>query len=115
VVSSTPSTPTVVTLPVESITEQKLTSLMQKANQNLEKERTHLEYLFSNKEFFAYFFEGFKYIRIRGVNPYWDCTVMWRIYPFFPHQRRVPPWGAALPDPDSNPVSALRQADALTG
>jgi hypothetical protein len=46
VVSSTPSTPTVVTLPVESITEQKLTSLMQKANQNLEKGRTHLEYLF---------------------------------------------------------------------
>jgi hypothetical protein len=42
------------TLPVESITEQKLTSLMQKANQNLEKERTHLEYLpysySSNKE-----------------------------------------------------------------
>jgi hypothetical protein len=58
VVSSTPSTPTVVTLPVESITEQKLTSLMQKANQNLEKGRTHLEYLFSNKEFFAYFFEA---------------------------------------------------------
>jgi hypothetical protein len=47
VVSSTPSTPTVVTLPVESITEQKLTSLMQKANQNLEKGRTHLEYLFT--------------------------------------------------------------------
>ena len=38
------TTTTTTTVPVESITEQKLTNLMQKANQNLEKGRTDLRH-----------------------------------------------------------------------
>jgi hypothetical protein len=93
----------VVTLPVESITEQKLTSLMQKANQNLEKGRTHLAYLFSNKEFFCISFEGFKYVS----NTFFGGVIRFFVL------SEVSPQGAALPGRDSNPVSTLRQADSF--